>query len=305
MKVAEWQSRLEKHFKVGGITGGELIKTLEQEEAFREYVLQRFYGQIVMMDSFFSFFVETVKTAAQFAQENGIPKSCRYYPLQILFCVTMFHSFRAAHNLLLRGYPLDGFALLRDLKDRAMFLGALIHGKTTLLKLNGIMPGQQVTEKNRSRIRMAVKDEEQRILDEMLRGKSGLAPEIRKVLQGWEQLFNLEVHGSMLTWVQGLDWLRGKEALSFGPVPNEKSEAVYLNRETEIGWFVTKTFPFLQLEPGAFGKEWEEKLFVLDDSFRVMVEGLEKLGKKIGEAIRILVEKKFTFPNDLHYRELG
>lgn len=305
MEVAEWQSRLEKHFRVGGVTGGYLVKVLNQEAAFRDYVLQKFYGQVVLMDSFFSFFIETVKIAARLAQERGIPRNCGHYQILLMSYITIFRSFRAAENLLLRGYPFDGFALLRDLKDRVIFLGALIHGKTSFPKLNGVDPGIQVTELNWPRIKKESKLEEHRILDEMIRKKSGLPIEIQKELKGWENLFNVEVHGSRLTFAQDLDWLLGKKGLSMGPVPNEKGPAMYMNRASEIGWFVVRTFPFLQLEAGAFGIEWEQKRFVLDNSFRIMVEGLAKAGKKIGEAILVLVDKKFTFPNDLHYQELA
>jgi hypothetical protein len=186
-----------------------------------------------------------------------------------------------------------------------MFLGALIHGKTSFPKLNGVKPGEQITEEDFPRIKKESEKEEHRILDEMIRKKSGLPIEIQKELKGWENLFNAEVHGSRLTSAQELDWLLGKKPLSMGPVPNEKGPATYMNRASEIGWFVVRTFPFLQLELGAFGIEWEQKRFVLDDSFRFMVEGLAKTGRKIGEAILVLADEKFAFPNDLHYQELG
>jgi hypothetical protein len=85
MEVAEWQSRLEKHFKVGGVTGGYLITVLNQEAAFRDYVLEKFYGHVVLMDSFFSFFIETVKIAVRLVRERGIPKHCSHYRVLIMF----------------------------------------------------------------------------------------------------------------------------------------------------------------------------------------------------------------------------
>jgi hypothetical protein len=118
MDGAEWQSRLERHFKVDGVTGGYLMEVLNQETAFRDYVLENFSGHVVLMDSFYSFFIETVNTAVVFANGKGIPKECQHYAVLLLFYVTMFRSFRAAENLLLRGYPFDGYALLRGLKDR-------------------------------------------------------------------------------------------------------------------------------------------------------------------------------------------
>jgi hypothetical protein len=103
--------------------------------------------------------------------------------------------------------------------------------------------------------------------------------------------------------VQDIDWLRGKQPLSLGPVPHEMPVATYINRASEIGWLVLRTFPFLQFEPRAFGKEWREKWMVLDDSFRIMIESLEKMGKKIGQAIAVFANAKFTFSEGLHYHE--
>jgi hypothetical protein len=305
MDVTKWQTRLEKNFKVGNVTGGYLVKVLNQEEAFRNYVLQKFYGHVVLMDCFYSFFIETVNIAVRLAKMKGIPSNCSHYPILLMYYITIFRSFRAAENLLLKGYPFDGFALLRDLKDRAMIIGALIHGKTSFIKLNGVKPGEQVTEENFPRIKKEIEKEERHVLNEMVRNKSGLPIEIQKEIKNWESLFNAEVHGSRLTFAQDLDWLLGKKPLSLGPVPNEKGPAMYMNRASEIGWFIVRTFPFLQLEPGSFGREWEQRLSILDDSFRIMVEALGKSGKKIGGAILILAEKKFSFPYDLHYQEFS
>jgi hypothetical protein len=108
-----------------------------------------------------------------------------------------------------------------------------------------------------------------------------------------------------LTFSEGADWLLGKKPLFMGPVLNQKGPAMYMNPASEIGWFVVRTFRFLQLKSGASGKEWEEKRFILDHSFRIMVQGLAQAGKKIGEAILVFAEKKFTFPRDLHYQELS
>lgn len=306
MDVAEWQRRLENYFKVDGVTGKPLILVLDMESAYRRYVVGRFQGQFVLMDSFFGFFIETVNKAVKFAHLKKWPPEYPNYPLVLLYYATIFRSFRAAENLLKCGYPLDGYALLRDLKDRAIFAGALAHGKTSFPKLFGALKDQSVTsitEKEYQRIKKEIKNEEHRIFSEMIRKKSGLPADIQKELEIWESFFHEEVHGSRLTFTQDIDWLRGKQPLSLGPVPHEMPIAMYLNRASEIGWLLLRTIPFLQLEPGAFGEEWREKWTVLDDSFRIMIEGLEKMGKKIAQAISVLINVKFTFPEDLHYHE--
>jgi hypothetical protein len=306
MDVAEWQRRLENYFMVDGVTGEPLIPVLNMESAYGIYVVERFHGQFVLMDSFFGFFIETIDRAVKFARLKKWPSEYSNYPLVLHYYVTIFRSFRAAENLLKSGYPLDGYALLRDLKDRAIFVGALVHGKTSFQKLLGIFEDQSltsITEKEYQRIKKRRKDEEYRILNEMIRRKSGLPADVQKELETWENLFHEEVHGSRLTFAKNIGWLQGKEPLSLGPIPNEGSIAPYINRASEIGWLFLRTFPFLQLEPNAFGKEWREKWTVLDDSFRIMIQALEKMGKKIGQAIPVLVNMKFTFPDDLYYHE--
>lgn len=303
MDVAEWQSRLEKYFKVDGIVGGHLIDILDMESAYGKYVIGKFHGHLVLMDSFYSFFIETLRTAVEFANAKGIPKECPYYRFILLYYVTIFRSFRAAENLLNRGYPLDGYALLRDIKDCAIFLGALARGRTSFSKLLGEPKSGNITEEEYHRIKIERKKEERRILDETIRKKSGLPPQVQKELETWENLFHEEIHGSKLTFTEGMDWLLGKRPLSLGPIPNDKSAAMYMNRASEIGWLTVRTLPFLQLEPNAFGRQWTEKREVLDESFRLMVESLGKLGKEIGKAFIQLVDIKFSFPDNLHYHE--
>ena len=193
MDVAEWQRRLENYFKVDGITGKPLIPVIEMESAHGRYVVERFQGQFVLMDSFFGFFIETVNKAIAFASLKRWPSKYPNYPFVLIYYVTIFRSFRAAENLLRCGYPLDGYALLRDLKDRAIFLGALAHGKTSFPKLFGVLKNKSVTsitEKEYQRIKREIKNEECRIRRETIREESGLPPDVQKELEDLGKLFS-------------------------------------------------------------------------------------------------------------------
>ena len=303
MNVTEWQNRLESYFKVNAIALLPLNDVSDMESSYGKYVSTKFRGHVVIMNSFYSFFIETLQTAVDFSRAKGTLRECPFYPFILLYYVTVFRSFRAAENLLNRGYPLDGYALLRDIKDCAIFLGALAHGKTSFSKLFGQAKSIDDMEKEYPSIKKEIKKEEYRILEEMIRNKSGLPQQLQKELRAWENLFHEEVHGSRLTFIEGFDWLLGKKAFSLGPIPNDNSAAMYMNRASEIAWLIVRTFPFLQLQPRVFGKEWIEKRKVLDDSFRFMVESLGKLGKEIGNAFIQFVDRKFLFPDDLHYHE--
>ena len=94
----------------------------------------------------------------------------------------IFRRVRACENLLLNGYPLDGYALLRDLKDRAIFLAAIAHNLTTWNALLGFGQGVPVPTSRETRLTDAEQQlmkknaerEEHRLLDLMIRKKSGL-----------------------------------------------------------------------------------------------------------------------------------
>lgn len=138
----------------------------------------------------------------------------------------------------------------------------------------------------------------------MIREKSGLDSGILCELKKWEQLFHDEVHGSKLTlFTESRQWFRGEKPLSIGTVPIEKQYSMYMNRSSEIGWLIVRLLPFLQIEPYGFGEEWAEKWNVLDDSFKIMVEDLEKRGKKIATAFISFINTKFLFTPETCYHE--
>lgn len=304
MDVSEWQNRLERYFTINGVVGGHLLEIIDKEKKYGEFVITKFHGQRVLMDSFFSFFIETIRTANSDVKKKGWPANNPEYGPTVLLYVTLFRSFRAAENLFTRGYPLDGYALLRDIKDRSIFLGAIVNGITSLSKILGYVGNKALTEETYRKLKTERKKEEFRVLDLMIRKKSGLEKSVHFELQKWENLFHEEVHGSKLTYfTEGGKWLKGEMPLSIGPVPIERSYGMYMNRASEIGWLIVRLFPYLQLDPHSFGAEWAEKWYVLDDSFRIMVKGLEKVGKRIATAFTNFIDIKFPFNPETCYHQ--
>ncbi len=304
MDVAQWQRRLEQNFTVNGVVGGHLLEVHRLEKACGQFFAHKYHGQSVLLDSFQSFYIETVHLAYARIAGNGWPNNCESYAPILLFYVINFKSFRACENMLTRGYALDGYARLRDLKDRAVFLGGIANNITTFPKIFGYSDEDAVTGKEWNTLRNKRRKEERKVLGRMLREKSGLPGQILSQLGKWEHLFHQEVHGSRLTYFRELDqWIQTKKPPSVGPVANEESMAVYMNRAAEIGWMFVRLFPFLQLTKNAFGDEWKERQKILDDSFRVMEQGLSELGKRIADAFVCLMDEKFAFPEDFHYFE--
>jgi hypothetical protein len=145
MDIAAWQKRLEDNFTVKGIVGGNLLEIIDQERICGEYFVNKFHGQDVLINSFQSFYIETITNVFDWVGVHGWLKDCEYYAPLLFHYITTFRGFRACENLLLKGYPLDGYALLRDLKDRCIFLAGIAHNITSFPTLLGIQGVKSAT----------------------------------------------------------------------------------------------------------------------------------------------------------------
>lgn len=304
MDVAEWQKRLEENFSINGYVGGNLFEIFAQEKHCGEYFKRKSHGQSVLIDSFQGFYIETIETVLRWVAEHRWPKECENYPLIFLYYIIFFRSFRACQNLLVRGYPLHAYALLRDMKDRAIFLAGVAHNITSFPRVLGYEGIRAATAEEWKKIKKERKQEQYRVLNKMIREDSGLPMETIKELQKWEELFHEEVHGSTLSFFEELGSLvRGGAPFIIGPRPKESSMALYMNRASEIAWLITRLLPYLQVEKNAFGGRWREKHQILDESFRDMQKGLTKQGKKIGDVFIEFVDKKLSFEDPFFYVE--
>ncbi len=305
MDVSVWQKRLEENFSHRGIVGGHLLEIIEMEKAYGEFFVKKYHGQSVLIDSFQSFFIETLQVAQDWIQSKGWPTKAPNYVPMYLYFLTLFKSFRACENLLISGYPYDGYALLRDIKDRIMFLGAIAKNITTLPKIMGYgLLGVSSSPGEYKRIKPIIMKEEKKAHNKMLRKESDLPKDIKEELTRWEQLFHEEVHGSRFTYfMEGPEWLKGGKPPSLGPKPKDLPMLMYMNRASEIGWLLVRLLPFLQPIEKAFGDSWFKRHEILDDSFREMIKSLSELGKKIADAFIYFADDKFKFPDTFHYFE--
>lgn len=309
MDVAEWLTRLENTFGENGIIGRRLLPVMQQERQYGEKIDATFTGHSVLAQCFFDFYIETLEVAAEWRAANEIPRGFSEYSYAYLIYLTNFRSLRAVDILFVRGYPLDGYALLRDVKDRAIFLAAAISGESSFSALRGTKrmteAGCAIRKEDFEAIRRAREAEERRVLKAMIRENSGLDESVREHLRRWERMFHREVHGSQLTMSQELPWLRGTEPLSIGPVFREKPAGLYMSTSEQVQWMLLRTLPFLQLERRAFGETWAAKWAVLDDSFHVSLESPTESGRPhpVASAIKAMLDEKFPFSPDTTYVE--
>jgi hypothetical protein len=302
--VNAWQQRLEKEFAIGGIVGSKLFPVFDQENACGSDYALRYHGHAVMMDSFQTHYIDTMKAVYGLIMQSGWPhNSLSYPPILVLYAVN-FRTIRACESLAGKGYWLEGYGLLRDLKDRALTLIAIGTNLSSFAKLYSTISPKSAINEDLRREKNALIREERRIHDLIIGDSSGLPENTLKHLKIWEEFFHREVHGSRLAFIQELsNLLENRMPPNLGPSPNEMSAAMYMNRLTEISWILLRLLRYLQPNRLAFDTKWRIRQALLDDSFRVMVEEFAKSGKKVGDAFLQFIDCKCQFDDELFYFE--
>jgi hypothetical protein len=308
MTVREWEARLRTMFSESGVVGPSLLPIHHAEEVYEQYVGTSFFGYRVLNQSFLEFFYQTLRQAESFAKREGAASIANSYGATLLFYANIFNRFRAAEVLFLNGYPLDAFALLRDLKDRAIYLSGLIDGRTSLAALLGIAKSGQPASSDRWEAHAQAverrRNEQRRVMSLVVGSQSGLEAGITQGLRRWQSFFHDEVHLSILTFsFESGSWAGDNAELPIGPHEEPLSAAMYMNRSCEVAWLLLRTLPFLQHEAAGFGSGWADRWSLLDESIRYAVETLQQQGKELVGFVVALVEKKFSFGPSTSYRD--
>jgi hypothetical protein len=301
MNIKEWQSRLENEFLRFGPIGAELIAITKYEDLHKEKTMNNFHGFRALIHSFYELYIQSLLNIRDNDMPNKIPKTyIHYYPIFLTFVIT-FKNLRASEILFQTGYPLDAFSLLRDLAERALFLGAIINKYTSFRLLFG---ADAINEKiaNDFKIYSNVislrKKEEKKAINKMFKGidESNL-----RELSILKKLLNEEVHSSRLSMLFSIYDYSQKNYL--GPHFDIRTCALYMNRVIEICWMLLRALPFLQPKPGYFNVTWTKKWKLLDESFEFMINSFLKEDQKVALAIKELINKKFSFNPSLSYFE--
>ena len=312
MTLADWQTRLEKTFNREGVIGGtSLLPVLAAEREYGAKADALLRGFLVLSESFQNFLFDTIRLAEHTARGGNHPTTDEWFGVLLMEFASLFRAFRAADTLYHSGYPLDGFSLLRDVRDRAIFIGGIGSRLTTLRALFGYQEGahvpEKLTEEMWAQMHRRAEAVERDLIRKTIGAESGLGTAAIDELKGWTELFHLEVHGSRLTRATEFrDWITGKFQLPLVPEPRTQALAVFVNRFVEVGWMILRVLPLLQLAPNTFESDWEKRWNILDDSFRHDAEGLWRMGKPIEGAIIHMIDVKFAFsPKDAYSRRCG
>jgi hypothetical protein len=305
-RISQWQDRLHEAFDYNGVLGGKfLLGTRILEEMVGQLFVHKFHGHRLLTDAFLDFFAETLQTQLAFHSQYGWPGNEPNYALTLLMYLTMFRTVRATEVLSVNGYPLQGYALQRSIKDQVFILCAIANnmiGFNEMFGWQGLTLDATRTEENRKMAANRMKTEH-KIRSVIIGNESGLSEETKDELLNWDLLFNVETHRGLFTLFDALgDALKGKLDV-VGPSPEEKNDAMFINRSNELNWMILRLIPCMRRKELVWSDEWRKKWDLLEESFRMMNEGFADLGKKIPLGHLELIETKFKFGTDHYYIE--
>jgi hypothetical protein len=136
----EWLALLKKTFPVEFIAS-EMVPIIHAENTIGDDIRTKFHGQTILMSSFQSFFVHTLNTVTGMVSQQGWPPDTPHYSITFVGFANFFHRLRACEILYNGGYPLDGYALMRDLKDRTFLMAAIALNRMTFVDSLGMKAG--------------------------------------------------------------------------------------------------------------------------------------------------------------------
>jgi hypothetical protein len=304
-RILQWQNRLHEAFDYNGFLGGKfLLGTMHLEETVGQLFVQKYHGHRLLTDAFLDFFAETLQTQLASHSQYGWPPNEPNYALILFMYLTMFRAVRATEVLSVHGYPLQGYALQRSIKDQAFILCAIANNVMGFNEMFGLQDGLTPLRDEDNRKIAANRMKAERKIRSVIIGKeSGLSEETQAELLSWEQLFNFETHRGLFTLFDTLkDAFKGKLVV-VGPSPDETNDAMFFNRSNELNWMILRLIPCMRRKELVWSDEWTKKWDLLEESFRMMNGGLADLGKKIPLAHLEMIELKFKFGPDHYYIE--
>lgn len=301
--IEKWQDSLFEAFSYQGVLGGRYLgPVMAAEPLVGRAFTEKYYGHRVLTDSFLDFFCETLSSQFDVVRSIGWPIDKPYYATCLTMFLTMFRSYRSAEVISTGGYPLQGYIIQRSLKDQAFALCAVANGTDTLASLFGwdttvgsSSPADLV--KRRQKV-------EDGVVRHLIGKTSGLSEGTQEQLLNWNRLFNWEAHRGLLTFGQITGQLiAGELPPDIAPTNDELLESMYLNRCSELGWMILRLLPYVRRVETPRNAEWDRKWMLLDGSFKMMIDGLGSLGKKIAPAFIEFVQSKFNFSPQIYYFE--
>ena len=290
--VEQFMKRLETISEHRGVPYARAHLLFEAEDAHGNAILQ-YKGYLALSDAFKCFFLETVELINTECRPKVKKPLSEYYGVFVPRVCQSFLSLCGAEHVAIRGYPYQGYTLLRNVFDNLVLSAAALQKITDFYSIEGVIPGKKFDPDEAKKLR---KNTEFAARKQMTGDQSGLAANTIAELAIWDAMFDYETHGARLSATKAMSWMKGQGALPVLPKFEEMSFAMFMNRYSEVGWMLHRLIPMLQPPDAPLPDSWTEKWQILDESFEQTVHSLtEQLGKAIGAAIVELVKSKFPF----------
>lgn len=204
-----------------------------------------------------------------------------------------FLSLCGAERLALCDYPLQAYTIHRNTFDNVVLSSAALQKITDFYSIEGIDPKLPLDV---TKVKQNRKNTEWAVRGVMLGKNSGLSKETIDELLKLDDTYDLEVHGSRLSFAGDMGWIKGKEPLSVVPKFVLTDFALHMNRFVEVAWMVHRLIPAIQPPEAPLSEEWQTKWSVLDDAFKFSISAITaECDKKFGAAVVEFVENKFSF----------
>lgn len=267
---------------------------LFKEEGKCEQAVLKYPGYLALSDAFKCFFIETVELTNTSLKPRLSARLPELYAHHFLPCLAnSFQSLCGAERVAIRGYPLLGYTLLRNIFDNIVLASAALQKFTDFYSIEGIERGKTFDINEARKLRKAT---EFAVRRKMMGNQSGLSKQTLDELAKWDSLFDFETHGGRLTRATQMSWYKGTDGLPVLPKFDEMAFGMFMNRFCEVGWMTHRLMPLVQPSGLSLPDCWKAKWQIIDESFGQTVELLTKeCGKMIGGAIVEFVKTKFPF----------
>ncbi|MBX3495864.1 MAG: hypothetical protein KF769_06460, partial [Parvibaculum sp.] len=285
-EILAWQKDLIEAFGVNTSRRPSVLEDLFIHERLAgERFSKEVIGHRLLTDAFFTFYAETLIAISQYTGKRGWPSTYANYGPVVLMYQTAFRTLRAAEVVSHSGYFYQAYSQLRSVKDQALALGAVANKQTTLGELFGWVVyheakqlGDDVAPDQREVVRRRMAAE--KMAEDFIFGKnSGLSADAVSEMTRWNQMFNWESHRGLMTYFRETELLADANveySFSLHPSYDEAAVGMFVNRSNEVSWMIHRVMPFLQTTDMKFNNTWISRWELLDRSFRMMLESLER-----------------------------
>lgn len=289
--VDSWMQKLDKNFSYYGYVGGNLLPLINEENRYKEKCVKKWHGANFLSESFQGFFLETLNIVES---KRQLFKYTSDFNVVVAFFWVLFKKIRACEILFLHGYSMDAFALLRPLSEHTAYVHSVVFNKYKIDDFISFSLNKTDSPENYERLKQTMS-----VMNDSIKAffTDKLNDDERYQLEKWRNFFHSEIHGYSLSFFHQIEvmYYTSSDIKSL----QQDRDIHFLNRVLEIYWMIVKMLPFLQYEPNCFGAEWMGRLKILDQCFRENELALADIGKDIAKVIISLIDKKFTFPDDM------